>query len=199
MARVLFVSYDFPPSAMPGAASCAEIVRYLSLYGWEPTVLTANERHYDTVDARRQPPVPVLRTSMLPHPIEIYGRIRRRIRKGVQNSHSPRLSNRAETEGTPHGLTARILRGLIWLGAPDLYTGWIPATIITGARACRKLGIRCLVSSGPWWTNHLVGLILARLTRIPWVAHFRDPWSTGTMRGDKNLVHRLTARLERMV
>src|SRR5262249_2269032 len=98
MARVLFVSYDFPPSAMPGAASCAEMLRYLRLYGWEPLVLTARERHYDTLDPRRQPPVPVLRTLRLPHPLEIYRRIRDQAGDGANGSESADRSRGTQTD-----------------------------------------------------------------------------------------------------
>src|SRR5262245_60265847 len=108
MARLLFVSYDFPPSAMPGAASCAEIVRYLPLYGWEPTVLTAKERHYETLDPRRQPPVPVLRTPAPRHPIAIYSMARERIRKRTQSSPPARRPlHGAQSDGALPGLTTR--------------------------------------------------------------------------------------------
>ena len=45
--RVLFISYSFPPSMEMGAYSCAQIARYLPLYGWEPVVLTVREKYID--------------------------------------------------------------------------------------------------------------------------------------------------------
>src|SRR6266542_4267159 len=49
MRRVLFISYSFPPSTEMGAYSCAQIARYLPLYGWEPVVLTVREKHIDDI------------------------------------------------------------------------------------------------------------------------------------------------------
>ncbi len=44
MHRVLVISYDFPPSTEVGGHACAQIARNLPLYGWEPDVLTVQER-----------------------------------------------------------------------------------------------------------------------------------------------------------
>src|SRR5215510_16089521 len=41
--RLLFIAYQFAPSMEMGARACAQIARYLPLYGWSPVVLTAHE------------------------------------------------------------------------------------------------------------------------------------------------------------
>src|SRR5262245_10115551 len=82
--RVLFICYSFPPSMEMGAYSCAQIARYLPLYGWEPVVLTVREKYIDEPylgqnDAgRMNDPDLVIRTYKFPHPSDIYRRFKSR-------------------------------------------------------------------------------------------------------------------------
>src|SRR6185369_13567041 len=52
---------------------------------------------------------------------------------------------------------------------------------------------------GPFWTNHIVGFVLSRLTGLPWTAHFRDPWVTGARETPTNNSSWANKWLERMV
>jgi glycosyltransferase involved in cell wall biosynthesis len=61
--------------------------------------------------------------------------------------------------------------------APDEYSGWIIPAVVAGLRAVHRHGIEHLFSSSPHSTSQLVGLVLARLSRLPWTAHFQDPWT----------------------
>jgi glycosyltransferase involved in cell wall biosynthesis len=49
--------------------------------------------------------------------------------------------------------------------------------VFRGLREIRRSGIRHVITTGPPFTCHLVGLILKRLTGARWIADFRDPWS----------------------
>ena len=199
--RVLFICYDFPPCTAPGALSCAEITGCLPLYGWDPIVLTVHERYYVAVDRRRIPPVPVIRTRVFPHPLEISARLKASL-AGRDGTQSVKVMAGLRADGKLAGPISRRIRDVVLssLGTPDMRTGWIPPAVVAGLRACRQRGISRLVSSGPCWTNHLVGLLMARLTRLPWVAHFRDPWThSPASEGDSDLTRRFQAALERMV
>lgn len=173
--RVLVITLLFPPGMEMGAQACGQIARYLPRYGWDPLVLTVEERDLEQRDARAEPacPGPVIRTRVLPHPFMIYDRLRRRT--------PARLST---TDGMPPGADVSVgwreaLRRwmLSLLGIPDPYSGWILPAVLAGLAAIRTHGVEHLFSSGPPWTAQLVGLILARLTGLPWTAHFRDPWT----------------------
>jgi glycosyltransferase involved in cell wall biosynthesis len=64
-----------------------------------------------------------------------------------------------------------------------MYTGWLIPAVWAGWRAIRRTRARVICSSAPCWTNHLVGYCLSKMTGLPWVAHFRDPWMTGHLPG----------------
>lgn len=168
--RVLVITYHFPPSVEIGARACAQISRYLPRYGWEPVVLTAEARHLGEVDREPASPFPgiVVRTRVLPHPVTAYRRLKARLRLRPDGATAPRAESRQR----------RSLRRwvLSLLAVPDEHTGWILPAVFHGLEVVRRLGVAQLFSSGPCWTNHVVGLALARLTGLPWTAHFRDPW-----------------------
>ena len=186
--RVLLVTYEFPPSVLMGAQACAQIVRHLPRYGWEAIVLTVRERYCEYTE----PPVPVaydgliVRTGVMPHPLALY-----RLSKGL-------LPGRPTGDGARDAASdepARVRRWMLSvLRVPDEHTGWIVPASVAGAGIVRRLGVRQLLSSGPSWTNHLVGLVLARATGRPWTAHFRDPW---TQVPGWKVVSPLSARMER--
>jgi glycosyltransferase involved in cell wall biosynthesis len=168
--RVLVISYDFPPSLEVGAHACSQLIRYLPLYGWEPIVLTVQERYITNLgeaEARAFPGT-VIRTGMIPHPLMLWSRMRPR-------TNGPSFDG-MELE-RPIAELGRMRRWMLsLLKVPDDLSGWIVPAVRAGLRGIREHGVTRLISSGPHWSNHLVGLCLTTMTKLPWIAHFRDPW-----------------------
>jgi glycosyltransferase involved in cell wall biosynthesis len=207
MRRVLFICYSFPPSMEMGAYSCAQIARYLPLYGWEPVVLTVREKYIDEPHlgqhdvGRVNDPDLVIRTYKFPHPTDIYRRFKSRSpagappRKGDRKAASP--INGAEGKSALRA--ARDL--LLSLSCvPDKYNGWLIPAVAAGLRAIKRTGAGVICSSAPYFTCHLAGYSLALLTGLPWVAHFRDPWVTGLYeeRRPVKICFKINRALERM-
>src|SRR5262245_47999566 len=91
--RLLFIAYQFAPSLEMGARSCAQIARYLPLYGWSPVVLTAQEKYIeeryrgsDSEIAELGLPDAIIRTRLLPHPLDFYRWLKSAIRRKPQGS-----------------------------------------------------------------------------------------------------------------
>lgn len=169
--RVLIVTYDFPPAIVVGAQAGAQIARYLPAYGWEPIVLTVHERHITLVDTsdRGTSPGTVVRTGVLPHPFTLY-----RFLKRVMTAEHTSAAATAPARRSPF---RRWILSLLMI--PDECNGWIFPAILRGLVVIRARRPHCIFSTGPRWTNHVVGLALAKLTALPWVAQFRDPWDDG--------------------
>jgi hypothetical protein len=191
--RLLLVAYHFPPSRLMGAQACAQIARYLPEYGWEPIVLTVEPRFLSECDPTTMAVFPgkVIRTRVLPHPIALYGRLRN---PGWREASTPTSSG----DGVHRrSRLKRWVRSLVEI--PDHLTGWVPVAVTRGYSIIRSEGIGAILSSAPYWTNHLVGLTLKRLTGLPWVAHFRDPWTKNPAYGTTAVARAIERRLERMV
>jgi glycosyltransferase involved in cell wall biosynthesis len=207
MRRVLFISYSFPPSAEIGAYSCAQIARYLPLYGWEPVVLTVREKYIDDIylgrddDGRVNDPDLVIRTYKIPHPSDIYRRFKSRSRDG-KPPHDGDQKAVPPRNGAKDKSALRAARDLLLSLScvPDKYNGWLIPAVAAGLRAIKQTGAGLICSSAPYFTSHLAGYWLALLTGLPWVAHFRDPWITGMhaeRRPDK-ICFKINRALERM-
>ncbi len=202
--RVLFITLHFPPSRDIGAHACEQIARYFPLYGWDPIVLTRPKRLIESVDPnhRRAFPGTIVEAGVLPHPISIYRKLKEIARRN-RGSESP---GQETLEEQRRGGIRRWVLSL--LHTPDIYTGWLIPATIAGLKAIGRERITHLFSSGPYWTNHLVGLMLAKLSGLPWTIHFRDPWnqvpqakpvSTLSAKLEKWLEWRVMSRADRVV
>jgi glycosyltransferase involved in cell wall biosynthesis len=202
--RVLFISYSFPPNMEMGAYTCAQIARYLPLYGWEPVVLTVKEKYvddprlkHDGADRANGSDM-VIRTHKLPHVSDIYRRFKSkigdlriadcglRIADFLRLDRQSEIAKRAERNSRFSSIrnpqsAIRNLRGLLlsFSSVPDKYNGWLIPAVAAGLRAVIQTRVKLIYSSAPYFTSHLAGYWLALLTGLPWVAHFRDPWVTG--------------------
>jgi len=205
--RVLFICYGFPPSMEMGAYSCAQITRYLPLYGWEPVVLTVREKYIDdqylghNYEGRVNDPDLVIRTYKLPHPSDIY----RLFKSRSPDSKPPQESDWkavSPPNGAKHKSALRKARDLLLSLScvPDKNNGWLIPAVVAGLRAIKQTRAGLICSSAPYFTSHLAGYWLALLTGLPWMAHFRDPWITGLhaeRRPDK-ICFKINRALERM-
>jgi len=211
--RLLFIAYQFAPSLEMGARSCAQIARYLPLYGWSPVVMTAQvkyiEERYrgcDSEIAELGLPDAIVRTRLLPHPLDFYRWLKSALRRKRQDAgEMGAIETAGEDSKLPGakgpGAEGKLRRLILSaLTIPDIYTGWILPAIVVGLKAARESKAEQIFSSGPYWTNHLVGLALSYLTGLPWTAHFRDPWIIGNWQAPtSSLATRLNKWLERIV
>jgi glycosyltransferase involved in cell wall biosynthesis len=155
--RVLLLSYHFPPLGGGGVQRWVKHVKFLPDAGWEPIVLTTRSSVYHardaTLDGDLRPDLTVLRAREL--------RWGHRLRSSLVRLRLPAL---------------RVLAG--W---PDAQAGWIPDATRQALAAVRHRRPAVLVSTSPAVSAHVVGLLVARTTGIPWIADFRDefvhnPW-----------------------
>jgi glycosyltransferase involved in cell wall biosynthesis len=65
---------------------------------------------------------------------------------------------------------------LLALQTPDASWGWYFPAVRAGKRLLDQERFSAILSSAPPWTAHLVAKALARQSRLPWIADFRDPW-----------------------
>jgi hypothetical protein len=68
-------------------------------------------------------------------------------------------------------------RGRYWsrLAVPDRWSTWRFAAVPAGMKLIREHRVQALWSTFPLATAHMIGARLARRSRLPWIADFRDP------------------------
>ena len=83
---------------------------------------------------------------------------------------------------------------------PDGEIGWLPFAIRAALCAHRDSGFDVVYSTASPVTAHLVAGIIKRLTGVPWVAEFRDPWLGNPVAARLPWLHRrLQVKLERWI
>ncbi|WP_207060984.1 glycosyltransferase [Motiliproteus sp. SC1-56] len=140
------VAFHYPPAGFSsGVHRTLCFANDLVDLGWSPTVLTASPNAYPTR----------------------FDDTCARIRPEVTVTRGWTI-NSAQTLA----VAGRYLRGL---ALPDRWSSWILSGVIRGLQTIRRQPPKALWSTYPIASAHVIGLILHRLTGLPWVADFRDP------------------------
>jgi glycosyltransferase involved in cell wall biosynthesis len=174
--RVLMLAYLFPPIAGAGVQRTLKFVRYLEPLGWRATVVSTRSRAYGTRDTSLVADIPasarVIRTPALP--LARYLAI------------------------VLYKLRLRRLRA--WVLWPDNGLGWAPFAFFAALRAARRDRPDVLFSTSAPYGSHIVAMLVSRLTGLPWVADFRDEWTTNPHLVDQpRPLMALAARAERAI
>jgi glycosyltransferase involved in cell wall biosynthesis len=167
MKRVLFISYYFPPMGMGGVQRSAKFVKYLPLYGWEPTVVTVRDVRYHGHDPSLSADVSdakIIRTESL-DPLRILRAL------------NPSGGNERPREDAGFSALDRWNRNLTrWILIPDSKIPWIPFAVHAAVRSAARNPFDAVFTTSPPHSAHLAGLLLRKMLRIPWTADFRDSW-----------------------
>jgi hypothetical protein len=172
MKKILIVSYHFPPSTASGGVRPSKFARYLPEFGWEPTVVTTESHKMSDGISR------IHSVGEWPHPLKSYTRwkMRRAKRSGQEEKLLARFNVPYPVTMTPNRAGIRDqLFAFFWLPDDDL--GWFIPAVRRAWTLIRKEQIPVMLTTGPPFTCHLIGLALKRLTGARWVADFRDPWA----------------------
>ncbi len=193
--RVLMIAHQFPPAGGSGSNRALAFARYLPECGWEPIVVTPGAAWAANRDGRLLQELPpglrVIHTRSLEGRPSQAGLMRRshtaqsgsppdqKLHPGSSpgcesGSSRHRSIPTGEAAGGRGSSLPTVLRS--HLGHlkrfPDAHLGWLPFAVAASRRVDYDVAY---TSSGPF-TSHLVGLLLKRLTKRPWVAELRDGW-----------------------
>lgn len=188
MKTALFITSGFPPEESGGTIRIAKLAKYLPLFGWQLTVVTA------------KPPIKDMKLSVsLSHYVKVYRAPRvditgsckgliglmRRIILFIKHSRKSvdincRLTNSPTTTcGTLVNPRRRLAE---YFFVPDDRIGWVPIAFILGAWSVFRDRPSVIYATSPSATTLLVGCMLNRVTGLPWIVEFRDPWMLNPFR-----------------
>lgn len=195
MKRVLFILYYFPPAGGAAVQRALKQLRYLPEFGWEPVVLTVGrDASYPVRDPALEAEVPagmIVQRTRCPEPHALYRRL-----TGQRPGADLDLATQSAADSGWRRRLSRAVRATLFV--PDARIGWLPFAVPVGFRLVRETGCEAIVSSGPPFTCHLIGRALARRSRLPWIADYRDPWTQATYYPKRpDWVRALDERLER--
>ncbi len=202
--RLLFIAYNFPPNADAGTHRSFRFVKYLRKLNWEVVVLTADPQDYIPGT-----PVDPQYLKRLPSDLEvIHSPVFRGLVKAIcfinflKKTISRRPKNTTDSSSLPNqGLQApsrfQMFKDLISIPftIPDNHIGWLWGSLLSGWLAMRRGSFDLIYSSGPPWTSHLIAYTLSKLSDVPWVADFRDPWARSPWRLKRSKAQKFMAEI----
>ena len=168
--RVLYVSYLFPPVGGVGVLRTTKFVKFLPEFGWEVTVLTAEN-----------PSVPLRDESLLQE-------IPRQTVIHKARTYEPGYAVKslvANSSATATGLAGALKRQVKQLARtigngllqPDAAIMWYPQAVRAGMRVLSGVKHDAIVVSAPPFSSLLVGARLARASGLPLILDYRDEWT----------------------
>lgn len=142
----LLIAFHYPPFAgSSGAHRTIALARHLAEYGWNPIVLTAGACAYEN---------------------------RVDISDSGADPHVPVWKAPALDTARHLAIRGRYPR---FLALPDRWVSWTACAVPTGLALVARYRPQVMWTTYPLATSHLIGWTLNRLTRLPWIADFRDP------------------------
>ncbi|MDD3741819.1 MAG: glycosyl transferase family 1, partial [Bacteroidales bacterium] len=173
MKKVLIITYYWPPSGGIGVHRCLKFVKYLRDFGWEPIVyapLDAQYPYFDETNFKHIPENITILKHKIFEPFDIF----------------KKLSGRKKTDqANPVYVRDRKLKRIdklaIWIRGnffiPDARCFWIKPSIKYLKKYLTENPVDAIFTDGPPHTNTVIGCRLSKVTGIPWLMDFQDPWT----------------------
>jgi glycosyltransferase involved in cell wall biosynthesis len=170
--KVLILSYYWPPSGGSGVQRWMYFAKYLKQLGWEPIVITVDEKQasYPELDQsllKEVEGIRVIKTATR-EPLRLYSRL-------TSGSASQGIPQGEVNTKSIFGQLAAYIRGNYFI--PDARKGWVPFAVKAAIKLLKHEKIEHLITTGPPHSTHLAGLQLINLFPLNWWVDFRDPWT----------------------
>jgi len=186
MKKVLIISYYFPPVGLGGSQRISKLCKYLRKNNWQPYVLTVkNIKYYQKDDTLLQDltGVNVIKTGSF-DPLRIAGIFSKNVDSSEVNKTGKDIFNIIDK----------------YLFIPDSKILWLPFLLRKAVKLIKSENIEIVLTSSPPNSVHIAGLILKKISRIKWVADFRDKWtSSDFFKSTRNYQNKINRRLEEKV
>ncbi|MDT8323692.1 MAG: glycosyltransferase family 4 protein [Bacteroidota bacterium] len=183
--RVLVIAYYFPPLGLSGVQRTLKFVKYLPQFGWQPVVLTVEDRGYFAKDESLLAElegldIEVIRTPSL-DPLHFFRK------KGVVRMPS----------GKSLGLLGKLSQAVF---IPDNKRGWKKHAVQAALDAVAARPVDVIFATAPPYTDFLIGSEIKKRTGTPLVVDYRDAWLENPLHFYPTPLHRaLHRRMEQRV
>ena len=175
MKNVLMIAYDFPPIGGGGVQRTVKFAKYLSIFGWNPILLTvekdANNIEYADASFLEELSSKVtIYRSRIVEPHDIYRFFGGKQKQGSRESRILHLDH----DGA--NFMSKIKDIVSSFLVPDSKIGWYPGAIRKARQIFNTHQIDVIYSTSPKTTSHIIARHLSGKYGKPWVADFRDAW-----------------------
>lgn len=149
-----------------------KLSKYLRRKGWQPVIYTVSNGNYPQRDQSMAkdvlPEITVIRKPIW-EPHRLYQLISSRQNKSDTNEIS-------QQKKTWIGKISTWIRSNFFI--PDARMFWIRPSVRFLKKYLKDNPVEAIISTGPPHSVHLIAMRLKQQLSIPWLADFRDPWTT---------------------
>ena len=174
MKKALILTYYWPPGSGPGVQRWLKFCKYLPENGWIPTVITVRNGSYPYTDYSLEKDVPddmkIIKTYTF-EPFAIYNLLRGKKGKSVEVG-----LGSIRNKQIKFSRFANYIRANYFI--PDARLGWNKYALGAAIKQIKTDKPDIIITTGPPHSTHLIGQRLNKEFGIPWMADFRDPWTT---------------------
>lgn len=176
MPHLLLIAPDsFPPNLISGSIRNVKTVTYLAEHGWRSTVFTADNGIQIVKKSGLTDELPT-ETEIIVRSVPLFS-LKHAINKNIEVSPGETVSKKkqilAPLKRIKHALFGFIRMLLL---VPDDFILWMFPVVWYVWRHRSRLQCDIVMSSGPPFSAHITGLLVAKLLRKPFVPDYRDPW-----------------------
>jgi len=216
--KILFIAYFYPPvvsTNIPGAMRTIKFIRNMN--NGQYFVLTTNKMINDSESALSHITLPVnneqiFRTAnwdFFKVIIYIKNKLKNIIstftsKENTLNNAEKQASFQATSNNSVTQKTSSIkkLKDFIYNISyfPDQAGPWIIPSIIKGIRETKKNKINIIFATGSPWSDLVVGYYISKVTKVPLIVDFRDPWINNPFHLSKGkFLDRFAEKLEKKI
>ncbi len=177
MKKVLIITYYWPPSGGAGVQRWLRFVKNLRNFGWEPIVYTTENPIYASYDENLISEIPQ-KIQTFKHRIKEPNNFLGNLFFWKKSKNSIIYQNQQQ-KGEKRSITQKLLwfiRGNFFI--PDSRFLWIKPSVKYLSNVLSENKYDLIISTGPPHSLHLIGKALNLKFKIPWIADFRDPWTS---------------------
>ncbi len=173
MKKALIITYYWPPAGGPGVQRWLKFVKYLRDFEVEPVVYVPENPEYPITDSTFE--------NEIPEGIKIY---KQKIFEPYQLAS---IFSKKKTKSISSGIIqskdqSLLEKVLLWIRGnlfiPDARKFWVKPSVRYLQQVIDEEGIETIITTGPPHSVHLIGMELKANNSIPWIADFRDPWTS---------------------
>lgn len=171
-AKVLIITYYWPPSGGAGVQRWLKFTKYLPASGWLPVVLTVKPEYaaYPFRDATLYGEIPI--------DVEVV-RTKATNYFSIYSKDAGKLPSAGFAKGPAEGFKekiSRFIRGNFFI--PDPRRGWNMYAFRAACKIIKEENIDHVITTSPPHSTQLIGLrIKKKFPHIKWIADLRDPWT----------------------
>lgn len=187
--RLLLVTYQFPPVGGAGVQRVAKFARYLPEFGWDVTVLTAENPSVPASDPSLDRPLPPGSRAVRARTLEPSYQVKSAMIAKASGPSRPR-----PLVGGLKGAARSLANALL---QPDPQVLWRPGALRAGRRALREAPHHAVLASAPPYSVFGTAGRLAKGAGLPLVLDYRDEWELANKHWENRRPGPLVDRLHR--